>query len=379
MKRLLFFGGTFDPPHVEHENMLKAAVEEFSPDKTVVMPTFIPPHKKTLYCAPPKCRLEMAKIAFGKIPTVTVDDFEIKAEGKSYSYITLGALKAKYTDYEILFLMGTDMLSSFSSWKNPEEILRLCTPLLCVRSGEGETAQKTVSDFYGKFAVKPFVLSYEGKEVSSTEYKIYKMLGLPVCGEVNEKVEKYIDDKNLYLGDEKFEFIRENLKPERIKHTAGVVLYALKKCCYYGLDKTKVLTAALLHDCAKYKSAKDYPDFTMPEGVPAPVEHQYLGAYIAEKILGVTDEEVLNAIRYHTSGRPNMSNLEKLVFTADMLEKGRTYDGAKELRAAADKDFETGFKLALVRSYDFVKVSGKPIYGLTKKAINYYLGDNYEF
>ncbi len=120
MKRLLFFGGTFDPPHIEHENMLKAAVEEFSPDKTVVMPTFIPPHKQTLYCAPPKCRLEMAKIAFGKIPTVTVDDFEIKAEGKSYSYITLGALKAKYTDYEILFLMGTDMLSSFSSWKNPE-------------------------------------------------------------------------------------------------------------------------------------------------------------------------------------------------------------------------------------------------------------------
>ncbi len=378
MKRLLFFGGTFDPPHTEHVNMLKAAVAEFSPDKSVVMPTFIPPHKQTLYCAPPECRLEMSKIAFGKIPTVTVDDYEIKAAGKSYSYITLNALKAKYPDYEILFLMGTDMLSSFSSWKNPEEILRLCTPLLCVRSGEGETAEKTVADFYDKFSVKPPVLSYEGKEISSTEYKIYKMLGLPVGGGISETVEEYIDEKNIYCGDEKFRFIRENLKLERIKHTAGVVLYALKKCGYYGLDKNKVLTAALLHDCAKYKSAKDYPDFTMPKGVPAPVEHQYLGAYIAEEILGVTDEEVLNAIRYHTSGRPGMGNLEKLVFTADMLEKGRSYDGVDKLRAEADKDFETGFRLALLQSYKFVINSGKPVYGLTEKAINYYSGGNYE-
>ena len=75
----------------------------------------------------------------------------------------------------------------------------------------------------------------------------------------------------------------------------------------------------------------------------------------------------------------DLKNEVKTVSAADMLEKGRTYDGVDKLRAAADKDFETGFKLALVRSYNFVKNSGKPIYGLTKKAINYYLGDNYEF
>lgn len=376
---MLFFGGTFDPPHVEHVNMLKAAVAEFSPDKTVVMPTFIPPHKQTIRCAPPADRLNMCKAAFGGIGGVTVDDYEISAKGKSYSYITLGAMKEKYPDYEILFLMGTDMLATFHLWKNPDEILRLCTPLLCVRGGEGETAEKTVADFYRKFAVKPFVLTYEGREVSSTEYKIYKMLGLPVSGNVSEKVEKYIAEKNIYVGDEKFKFVRENLKPERVRHTAGVIIYALKKCGYYGLDKNKVLTAALLHDCAKYKSADDYPDFTMPYGVPAPVGHQYLGAYIAEKVLGITDEEILNAIRYHTSGRPKMSDLEKLVFTADMLEKGRTFDGVDKLREQADKDFETGFKLALATSYKFVVNSGKPVYDLTKKALNYYLGDNYEF
>ena len=372
MKKLLFFGGTFDPPHIEHINMLKSAIGEYKPDKVVVMPTYIPPHKQTVYAASPADRLEACRVAFGDIKNVEVSDYEIKKQGKSYSYLTIAEVKKKYPDYEILFLMGTDMLASFSEWKNPEEILKNATPLLCVRSGENQTAEQTINEFYARFAIKPYLLEYVGKEVSSTECKIYAMLGLPVSEFLSPAVEKYIADNGLYAGDEKFAFIRKNLKQERIKHTAGVIIYALKKCGYYKLDKRKVLTAALLHDCAKYLAADDYPDCEIPQGVPSAVVHQYLGAYIAEKVLGVTDEDVLNAIRYHTSGRPAMSDLEKLIFTADMLERGRNFDGVEESRNAADKDFEEGFKLALKRSYEFVLSSGKPVYELTGKTIEYY-------
>ena len=373
-KTLIFFGGTFDPPHSEHINMLKSAAEELKPDKIIVMPTLIPPHKETLSLASASDRYEMCRLAFKDIKNAEISDYEIKREGKSYSYLTVEYLKEKYSDYDILFLMGTDMMKSFGKWKNPREILKNCSPLLCARDGEGETAGTTIENFGNEFGIKPLSVSYRGKEISSTEFKIRYMLSCDVSGLVSDRVLDYIKEKGLYKSDKYFDYIKKNLKQSRIEHTAGVVLYALKHCGYYNLNKKQTLLAALLHDAAKYKKAEDYPDFKLSESVPEPVVHQYLGAYIAEKELGITDEEVLDAIRYHTSGKANMSPLGKLIFTADMLENGRTFDGVENLRKIADEDFENGFLKAIEKSYEFVVNSGKPVYGKTEEAIKYYGG-----
>lgn len=367
---LIFFGGTFDPPHTGHREMLLSARNTYPDAEIIVMPTFLPPHKQTFYAASAVDRFNMCKLAFGDVKSVTVSDYEINKRGKSYSYETLAYLKSQYPDKKILFLMGTDMMKSFGEWKNPQEILRLSSPLLCFRKGDGEAADITAKNFEKEFSVKPFVLPFDGVEASSTEIKIRYMLSLPIRS-VDEKILAYIKERGLYKGDEKFDFIRKNLKPERIEHTAGVIEYALKHAAYYGLDKNKVLTAALLHDCAKYKRAEDYKGFVMPRGVPEPVVHQYLGAYIAENVLGVTDKDVLEAVRCHTSGKPNMSGLDKLIFTADMLEKGRTFGGVDNLRKIAEEDFEKGFRAALKRSYEFVLKSGKPVYEETKRAVDY--------
>ena len=118
-KKLIFFGGTFDPPHAEHVAMVKACSEELKPDKIIIMPTFIPPHKKTFMTASPTQRLEMCKIAFSEIENVEVSSWELEKRGKSYSYLTMEYLAKRYGGYDIFFLMGTDMLSSFHTWKNP--------------------------------------------------------------------------------------------------------------------------------------------------------------------------------------------------------------------------------------------------------------------
>lgn len=374
-KSLLFFGGTFDPPHVEHVNMLKHAVDELQPEKTIVMPTFIPPHKQTLYCADAKFRYEACKIAFEGISGVEVSDYEIKKEGKSYSYATLEYLKSEYPDYVILFLMGTDMMASFKTWKYPTEILKNCIPVLCARDGENQTADETLSNFSKEFGVTPKAVNYEGSKVSSTEFKIRYMLGLSTSGLVTDDVFEYIEDNGVYAADKYFAYVRQNLKKERIEHTAGVVCYALKHSGYYDLDKRKVTLAALLHDVAKYKKIEELNGFSLPSGVPKPVIHQYAGEFIARNELGVTDEDILDAIKFHTSGKENMSDLGKLIFTADMLEDGRKFDGVDYLRKIADEDFEQGFIAALNKSYEFVVSSGKPVYGKTKDAINYYGGN----
>lgn len=109
--------------------------------------------------------------------------------------------------------------------------------------------------------------------------------------------------------------------------------------------------------------------------VPAPVWHQFAGAYVAEKHFGVTDEQVLNAIRYHTSGRADMQPLEKLIFLADMLEECRDFDGVEQLRALfwKENDVDACLKAALKRSLDFIKEKGEKIYPLTEAAYRWIL------
>jgi predicted HD superfamily hydrolase involved in NAD metabolism len=79
----------------------------------------------------------------------------------------------------------------------------------------------------------------------------------------------------------------------------------------------------------------------LPPNCPSEVAHQFLGEYIAREELGVEDKDVLNAIKYHTTGRDNMSTLEKVVYVADLIEPSRKYEGVNELRKVIDKDFES--------------------------------------
>ena len=375
MKKMIFFGGTFDPPHNEHIAELKAAIEETGAEKAIVMPTSSPPHKETFFKASDADRLEMCRLAFGDVRGVEISDFEINAGGKSYSYVTLDYLKKKYPDYEILFLMGTDMLASFDKWKYPEKILSLSTPLLCERTGDGETKEVTLRRFKEKFGIEARALNYVGKEVSSTEIKFRIMLGLSTDDMLKSAVNEYIGGHSVYKADKFFAFVRENEKPKRVEHTLGVMLMAKEIAASEGngkVSQNKAILAALLHDCGKYLSPEDYPECEIPDGTPEPVIHQYLGAYIAEKDLGVEDEEIIDAIRYHTTGRPDMTLLGKIIFTADMIERGRTYDGVERLRQITKENFENGFKAALRRSLEFVTESGRPICGLTKEAYDYY-------
>ena len=370
-EKIIFFGGTFDPPHTEHIAELKAALEETGAVKAVVMPTADPPHKDTFYKASGADRLEMCRLAFGDL-NAEVSDYEIKKGGKSYSYETLEYLKSIYPDKEILFLMGTDMLASFGSWKNPERILTCATPLLCERTGDDEKKEVTLKRFERDFGRKACALNYVGKELSSTEIKLRIMLGLSTDGMVKSAVNEYIGGHLVYKADKFFTFVRENEKPKRVEHTLGVMLMAMALAKKEGASVSKALLAALLHDSGKYLNAEDFPDCKIPLGTPEPVVHQYLGAYIAENVLGVDDEEVIDAIRYHTTGKENMSLLGKIIFTADMLERGRNYESVEKLRQITKENFEEGFKASLSRSLDFVKESGRPICELTQKACDYY-------
>jgi nicotinate-nucleotide adenylyltransferase len=125
MKRIGVLGGTFNPVHSEHVALAKSAVKELELDKLLVMPTYISPHKNTTP-ASSQDRLNMLKLAFLGQDKIEVSDYEIKRQGKSYTYLTVEYLKEQ-EDCELFFIVGGDMLTDFKTWKYPERILNACT------------------------------------------------------------------------------------------------------------------------------------------------------------------------------------------------------------------------------------------------------------
>lgn len=369
------YGGSFDPPHKEHIAIAREAVKQLGLDKLFVVPAKIPPHKQNLTLSDGFLRKQMLDVVFSNDDRIEVSAFELQSSEKSYTYITIEHFKNLFDGAELFFLVGTDMLEDFPTWKNPESILDNAKLFVTKREGEDfENAKATFLNAFNNREDRLIVSKYVGKKVSSTDIRHRLMLGLDVSDKLDEKVLKIIRDNNLLNGGDLAAFLKKSLPISRLTHTVGVMNLAKTYAKRLKADEEKAVKAAMLHDVAKYLDPKDYPDFKLDEDVPKSVGHQFLGAYIAEKVLAVKDDDVLNAIRYHTTGRENMSTLEKIVFIADLLEEGRTYAEAPYLRAAVDKDFDEGFKLCLKRLKYFLSKTSDSIYFLTEKCYDFYVG-----
>ncbi len=372
MKKIGILGGTFNPVHIEHIALCKSAIKELNLDKLIVMPTYISPHKDSVP-APAVDRLNMLKLAFSGVDKVEVSDYEILKQGKSYTYQTVEYFSSQ-KDLDVYFIVGGDMLTDFKTWRYPERILDCCTLAVFSRQNVFTDFQKEREYFKQNFN-KDFVkLSYVGKDFSSTKIRTYAKLKLSLEGLTDEKVSEYIEKNEIYKADEFEQAVLKNLPQKRIKHTADVVVCALKRAKDFGIDLEKTRIACTLHDIAKYINYQSVEGFILPENMPQPVIHSFLGAYIVEKYLGIDDAEIIDAIKYHTSGKANMSDLAKLVFVADMVEEGRTYEGAEKLRIVYEKeDLDTCFKECLKEEFLHLINKKQYIYAETINAFNFYI------
>ena len=367
------FGGSFDPVHSQHIALARHAIEELQLDKLFILPAYAPPHKRGKVLAADSHRLEMCRLAFADVPKAEVSDYEITAQGTSYTYLTLRRFAALYPTAKLYFLVGTDMLRDFPTWKRPEEILTLATLAVCSRAEQRGWEVEELVRFRARFGCDFLPISYVAQDVSSTEIRVLAGAGIDLTPFVGESVAEYIEKNHLYESTGAKQSLALQ-SPKRAAHSVRVALMAAKKAQQLKLDEGKAICAALLHDCAK-NLEKDSPllnGFIPPKGVPPPVLHQYAGAYVAKTSLGVTDGEVLSAIECHTSGKPNMSPLDKLIFLADLVEEERTYDGAERLRALFWTDFEECLRVSLRETVAYLTDQGGEIYEKTLLAYDYY-------
>lgn len=179
MAKTIVFGGSFDPVHVEHTNILKAAVRELCADKVIVVPTKNPPHKSASK-TPFSDRAEMARIAFSKVSAnVIVDDIENRNDGVNYSSDNLPVLEKKYGKF--VYVIGGDSLLALESWHEPEFIVRNFEIAVFDREGY-QSAKDKAAELNEKWNGKIRILKYVGKEVDSHTIRDRLMLKADVSG-----------------------------------------------------------------------------------------------------------------------------------------------------------------------------------------------------
>ena len=369
--KIALYGGAFNPVHNEHVNIVRAAAEELGLDKVIVIPSAVSPHKRMSLVARGKDRLEACRLAFAGLSFAEVSDYELKRGGISYSYITCRHFKKLYPCDELYFIMGADMLRTFHLWREPEEILKCVTLAVCARENERDLSAD-LKEFNRRFKGGAVKFGYVGKPVSSTAVRTLAALGEDTAGYVPDSVRLYIRNKKLYAREDVWK-VKKYLTDERWAHTVRVAVCAAERARSLGIYEEDAIIAAALHDCTKYLSlnAEELKGFTPPEKVPSQVMHQFTGAYAAENTFGIKNRDILNAIKYHTTGRENMSDLEKLIFLADLLEAGRDFPGIGALRNLFERDLNGCLAAALEHQINYLKSSGAQICRLTERAREY--------
>ena len=166
--------------------------------------------------------------------------------------------------------------------------------------------------------------------------------------------------------------LKIDLKPQRYQHTLFTIIKAMELAVGTSADKDVVFIAALLHDCAKYKTPNESQLSDLKDFVECPaIVHATFGALIAEEEYGITDKRILEAIKYHSTGRREMSIEEMIVCLADAIEDSRDYPNLENIRNATKKGIKYGLLESLSGVVKYESEKGNKIHHLTSEAIEW--------
>ena len=385
MERIGIYGGTYSPPHIGHLKAAEFAIGALKLDRLLLIPTGVSPHKEMAAGASSADRLEMLRRSAAGIERARVSDMEIKRAGSSYTVDTLRALKEEHPDAELVLLMGTDMFTSFMTWREPETIMQLATLAVFCRGEKGERtrieAHKTTLESLG---ARIELVENPVNAISSTDLRRMLVFG---CADpfLRPGVGDYIREKGLYgTGKNRKGLPMEALEadvvalmnPNRVAHVLGCRDTAVELARVYGENEVDAARAGLLHDitkaidgplqltlCAEYGIVLDTFSHSFPKTL-----HALTGSLVARRIYG-ENENVVSAICHHTTGRADMTLLEKIIYIADYVEPNRDFPGVEEMRALAYTDIDKAVLMGLESAVAHVRRQGQDLAPATLEAL----------
>lgn len=368
MGKIGVYGGSFNPIHMGHLRAAQEVAREFQLDRVLMIPTNIAPHKQQQdYEATGLQRLEMVRLAIADLPQFEACDLELKREGKSYTVDTLTQLKQMFPKDELYLIMGTDMFLSLHNWYRPDEICALAHIICAGRDGtDAAVLQAQAKNLQENLNAKVHLAENRVLKMSSTTVRrmvFFDCAQAYLPGKVYDYIRRnrlYYAGANLrYLPFEELKRISLSLhKPSRVPHVIGCCETAQKLAARWGENVSLAARAGILHDVTKALDAVEQLRVCEKYGIILDdfiIEHHKLlhsktAAAIAEHIFGEA-RSVVNAIYWHTTGRANMSTMEKILYIADYAEPNRSFDGVEKIRCHLYEDLDlalyTGFSMSL--------------------------------
>ena len=381
--KICISGGTFDPIHKGHIEIAKIALSQFNLDKVIFMPTGNSYMKSDV--TPSIHRYNMLKLAIEGVDKFEISDLEIKRTGYTYTKDTVAYFKENYPDDELYFLIGTDTLFMLEKWYMPEYLFKNLIFIVAKR-GDADSVAKA-EELKEKFNADIRFMHNDIIDISSTE--IREEFDNKSYDEFNnrffdKKVFEYIKENHLYkeMNDaEMITLLSKELKESRLMHTFGVIDTATALAKAYQADIKKCERAALLHDCAKYMPLEDmiaicernFVELNDLEKSKDSLLHAKAGACLAYEKYGIKDKEILDAIKYHTTGKPDMSLIEKIIFVSDFIEPGRTHSEKLPMyRMIAMADINLVCMNILKDTLDYLESLNEEFDPLTKETYIFY-------
>lgn len=375
MARIGIYGGSFNPPHIGHVLAAKEFRRKLNLDKLLLIPAAIPPHKELPAGSPnANMRAELTRLAFEDLPYAQVDEIELRREGASYTVDTLRSLRESYPDDELYLCMGTDMFRSFFDWYCPDEIASMAHIAMAHRvSADRTELQRLEENFRSRCGKDPVFVENEFVDISSTHVRRLLLLGGAEPFVPAPVLEKITEEKLYGLGENRKNLSYEELKKQslqfhkkkRVAHVIGCSETAQELAHIYGANPEHARRAGILHDVTKALTGDDQLRLCEKYGIilsdfertHTKLLHSVTGAAVAEHVFGER-EEVCQAIRWHTSGRADMTTLEKIIYIADYMEPNRDFPGVEKLRELAYRDLDAAMLMGLQMTAEHLRDQG---------------------
>lgn len=345
MMRLGIFGGTFAPFHTGHRIALEHFLQLADLDRCLIVPSGTPPHKQKTSLFSDRQRLEMTRLACADLPNTEICDWEIRSDGPSYTYKTLEYVKESYPQAEPILFVGSDMLLTLQNWYRPQDIFDLAQIAAFSRTGEDTQRLLAHKAFLEETFCNARITVYQTPPfpVSSTEIREAWVRGESLGEAVCPAVSDYLNE--IRLGQIR-DLLHRRLSEKRRLHSEGVLTQATELALLHGADLHKTRLAALLHDMTKEFSEEEH--FRLFEKYSYPLDgllrtnrnlwHAHSASLDLTETLGITDPQIVSAVRYHTTGKEDMTPMEAILFTADAIDPTRDYGDVDFYRALARED-----------------------------------------
>ena len=384
-ERVGILGGAFDPIHQGHLRMALSALETCRLDRVLVVPAGDDAYKPCIVSRDDRWKMTVAACAGDQrlIPS----RLEIDRSGTAWSVDTLLTLKKENPKADLFFLLGSDGVMKLRGWHRLEEVIPLCSFLVCPRVGV--VPRSVLQDEIAWLRVlgcRISTIRMEPVSISSTEIRNQLAAGQPSPG-LTAPVREYCSLRGLYglsrsldRADEWLDRLFTDLQPRRFVHSLSVADYARRLAQIHGIDRRQAEEAGLLHDCAKCMPLKEMQRIAVEHALTDDPEilssnalmHSLVGAWVARNVYGMADPEVLEAIAYHNTGCAGMSRLAMCVCLADSIEPERgSYPLLGQIRALAEHSLERALLMSLESTADYVRQRGKYLHPRTQETISW--------